>query len=77
MPSHLRSVLSLPSPQPHRSLFFDCVVTSCGHRYCAGCIRDARDCPACGADITSLAPDPQTQGGFRVAGGGVRVWVVV
>jgi hypothetical protein len=45
-----------------RSLFCDCVVTSCGHRYCAGCVQGARDCPACGADIESLEPDEETQG---------------
>jgi hypothetical protein len=37
-------------------------MTSCGHRFCAGCIRGCRDCPVCGADISSLQPDAQTQG---------------
>lgn len=52
----------LPRPSLQRSLFCDCVMTSCGHRYCAGCVQGARDCPACGADIESLEPDEETQG---------------
>ena len=50
-----------------RSLFFDCVATACGHRFCAGCIRDAVDCPLCGADVTPLTPDAEAQGALRAA----------
>lgn len=46
----------------HRSLYFNCVTTSCGHRFCRGCIAGARDCPACGADVGALEPDAATQG---------------
>lgn len=44
-----------------RALYHDCAVTSCGHRYCSGCMRGVRDCPICGADVTGLTPDPDTQ----------------
>lgn len=56
---------SLPPMPPCRSLYHDCVRASCGHRFCGGCIRGARDCPACGADIESLQPDAETQGGWQ------------
>ena len=44
-----------------RCLYYDCVTTNCGHRYCAACIAPFRDCPTCGADIASMAADEDTQ----------------
>ncbi|GAB4813759.1 hypothetical protein N2152v2_000805 [Parachlorella kessleri] len=44
------------------SLLHDCVVsTSCGHRFCSGCIERFEDCPLCGADIVGTEPDPEIQ----------------
>ena len=40
---------------------YDCVVTSCNHHYCRVCVSRLRDCPSCGADITILTSDPETQ----------------
>lgn len=52
-----------PPLLPLRScLFYGPVATKpCGHRFCAGCIRGARDCPICGADIVKAEPAAELQ----------------
>ncbi len=40
-----------------RGLLHEPVTTSCSHTFCGFCIRKARDCPVCGADIDSTQPD--------------------
>ena len=45
-----------------KSLFHDCVVLNCGHRFCGSCFGEkVRDCLACGADVSSRKPDPESQ----------------
>ena len=45
-----------------KSLLFNCVVLSCSHRFCGDCVARFNDCPVCGADIDSRAPDKELQG---------------
>jgi hypothetical protein len=45
-----------------KSLMYNCVVTECGHRFCAACISRTPDCPACGADVGTVSPDKDVQG---------------
>lgn len=40
-----------------RGLLHEPVSTPCSHTFCSFCIRRARDCPVCGADIDSTQPD--------------------
>ena len=49
-----------------RSIYFDCVRTNCGHRFCAHCISRCADCPVCGADISDRQSDAETQGARRL-----------
>ena len=45
-----------------KSLFHDCVLLNCGHRFCGSCSGEgARDCLACGADISSRMRDGESQ----------------
>ena len=46
-----------------KSLFHDCVLLGCGHRFCASCLGGkATDCClVCGADVSSRLPDAESQ----------------
>ena len=52
-----------------KSLFHDCVLLGCGHRFCASCCLgggeeaegDRGSCLACGADVTSRRSDEESQ----------------
>lgn len=45
-----------------RALLFECASTACGHSYCGRCIAPFSDCPACGADVHPVVPNPELQG---------------
>ena len=45
-----------------KSLLYDCVQLSCACKYCRHCVANFRDCPLCGADITSRTSDTELQG---------------
>lgn len=47
-----------------KSLLYDCIQLSCSCKYCRQCVAHFKDCPLCGADITSRTPDTALQGGL-------------
>ena len=51
-----------------KSLLYDCVQLSCACKYCRHCVANFRDCPLCGADITSRTPDTELQGTSHAPG---------
>ncbi|KDD75387.1 hypothetical protein H632_c708p1, partial [Helicosporidium sp. ATCC 50920] len=44
-----------------KSLYCDCSVLGCGHRFCKGCIELAPSCLVCGADVGEVRADADTQ----------------
>ena len=48
-----------------KSLLYDCIQLSCSCKYCRDCVANFRDCPLCGADISSRTPDIKLQGTIR------------